>query len=771
VGQGQIELQVIASQLTAGGEVPDVFTGQTQKTSVQGTHGVARQDRELTPAAGSASNQLIAQSLFDGRSPQIHPPPARRSWRKKKSSMTGNTLRRLVLKPWQGIRDFSGLGGDASHLWPRWLVLRAVGLVYVIIFTGIIAESSALIGPNGLLPVPGLLEQARESHATFLEALLLTPSLFWLSGQPWLIEVLEWGGLFAALALVLNFWPRMALFVCWLCLLSFARVWLVFSEPQVDWLMLEVALLCIPFAPAGYRPGLGAHAPPSPLTLFMMRWLLFRVMFGPGVAKLLGGDPHWLNFTALDVLYETAPSPTILGYYDHHLPHAWHVVEWGLTFVAELAAPLLAVFAGRRGRWFALATWIALQAGIQLTCNYGWLNTASIGLGLLLLDDQMLARLAGFFRRPAINRLFAVPAVLTAVAARPGWRRYALGAALWTHFCLSIVVFFDHEYIPKPIRAFGSVNAFKLYARFDPLHLVTEFVGSNDGGRTWRPYEFRYFPQRLDRMSPFMAPRFPRFEASLQILIATRDEPSPIYGIVAGHLLAQNPEVLRLFRQDPFPDRPPQMIRMPTYNYTFTDWATYRATGEFWQRRYLGEYLPMVYVNQQEQITRAVSELEETRIMAGHGNPSAQNRLGLLYVTGELGLDEDRAQAELWLRRAADQGLVDAQYNLAVLLAGDEVGPDRRQEAAQWCRLAAEQGMANAQDMLGIMFFRGEGMPKDPAEALAWFQTAVQYGHPEAAGRAELVKSMLGPAAVFAAESRCRAICAGIEQRRKILTK
>jgi len=161
-------------------------------------------------------------------------------------------------------------------------------------------------------------------------------------------------GLLAAVALVLNLWSRMALFICWLTLLSFARVWLVFSEPQVDWLMLEVALLSIPFAPAGFRPGLGARSPPATITLFMMRWLLFRVMFGPGLAKLIGGDPHWLNFTAMDVLYETAPCPTILGYLDHQLPHAWHVVEWGLTFVAEIAAPLLAVFGGRRGRWIAL---------------------------------------------------------------------------------------------------------------------------------------------------------------------------------------------------------------------------------------------------------------------------------------------------------------------------------------------------------------------------------------------------------------------------------
>ena len=103
-----------------------------------------------------------------------------------------------------------------------------------------------------------------------------------------------------------------------------------------------------------------------------------------------------------------------------------------------------------------------------------------------------------------------------------------------------------------------------------------------------------------------------------------------------------------------------------------------------------------------------------------------------------------------------------------MLLAGAEGEPDKLPEAAQWCRRAAEQGMVNAMDMLGIMLFRGEAMPRDPAEALAWFQAAVQYGHPEAAGRADLVKSFLDPSAVFAAEQRSRAICAGIEQRKKV---
>ena len=164
----------------------------------------------------------------------------------------------------------------------------------------------------------------------------------------------------------------------------------MFSPTIIDQLLLETALLCIFFAPAGLRPGLGSKSPPRAIATFMLRWLLFRIMFGSGLIKVFAGDSHWRDLTALDVMYETSPSPTILGYFDAHLPHAYHVFEIALTLTAELVAPVVAVFGGRRGRWFALGSWVLLQGGIQLTGNFGWLNTAAIALGCLLLDDQML---------------------------------------------------------------------------------------------------------------------------------------------------------------------------------------------------------------------------------------------------------------------------------------------------------------------------------------------------------------------------------------------
>ena len=672
---------------------------------------------------------------------------------------------RTVKMVWENARAFAGLDAASTFLWPRWIVLRAVGLVFAVIFAGILHEGNALIGPDGLLPTGKLLEQARSEHPGWPEAILRTPTLFWLGGGPAMVPVLQWAGMFAAISLVFNFWPRLALFICWICLLSFARVWRVFSEPQVDWLMLEVALLSIPFAPAGLRPGLGADRPPSALTLFMMRWLLIRVMLGPGLAKFLSGESRWRDLSALGHLYETAPCPTVLAYFDHHLPAAWHAFEWGLTFAAEIGAPLLAIFGGNRCRWAALGLWFSLQTGIQLTCNFGWLNSASIGLGFLLLDDRMLAAARDRLQGRWIRRWFHVPAVSPPVATL--WRPLPLAAALWTHFAFSLLVYASPAAVPWVVHAFGSVNSYRLYSRFDSAHIVTEFVGSNDGGRTWRPYEFRHFPQHLDRMSPFVAPHFPRFEASLQILVATREEPSAIYGVVAGHLLRKNPEVTRLFKDDPFADRPPRMIRMPKYQYRFTDLETLRATGNYWRRDYLGEYLPMLYLNEAGEISQIGSVLEETRLLAGFGNPEAQSRLGVWHAGGREGLVRDSAQAAKWFRKAAEQGLAEGQFNLAVLLTNGDGVSRNPTEAAAWCRRAAEQGFVDAQFMLGVKLARGEGLPRDTVESTAWLQVAAWNGHAEAARRLALSREALMPATEAAVQKRAKELADGIRDPRK----
>lgn len=508
----------------------------------------------------------------------------------------------LLQAAWRQLRTFYGFNPEASLLWPRWLVLRGVGLVYVIIFAGILQEGPGLVGPHGLARIAEYCDYARQVVPDPWVRALRMPSLLLLNSSPTMVTTLQWAGLTAATALLLNLWPRLALFACWVILLSFVSVWREFSITLNDPLMLETALLCIPFAPAGLRPGLGAASPPRPVAVLMMRWLLVRIMLTAGLVKLLGNDAGWREFTFMERFYETSPAPTVLGYHAFHLPHAYHVLEILFTFAAELVAPLLAMFGGRRGRAIALATWVVFELGIQLTGNFAWLNTASIALGLLLLDDQMIAaglrwlRLGRWAERLAAARPVTSPA---------NWRTVTVAALLWLHFALTLwypAIFLRGQRatgLPDPhteplqflFRDFRSANCYSLYASTPPVRDDIEFAGSNDGGVTWRPYPFRYKPQREDRMAPFLAPRFGRFEASLQLVLDAH-QPVGLITDVARELVQGNPDVLGLFASNPFPTIPPTMVRMIVYRYTYTDLKTHRETGRYWRKEYVGDYAP-----------------------------------------------------------------------------------------------------------------------------------------------------------------------------------
>lgn len=56
----------------------------------------------------------------------------------------------------------------------------------------------------------------------------------------------------------------------------------------------------------------------------------------------------------------------------------------------------------------------------------------------------------------------------------------------------------------------------------------------------------------------------------------------------------------------------------------------------------------------------------DLRSLAEHGDPVAQNTLGLKYYAG-LGVKQSDAEAVKWFRKAAEQGYADAQYNLGVM--------------------------------------------------------------------------------------------------------
>ena len=130
-------------------------------------------------------------------------------------------------------------------------------------------------------------------------------------------------------------------------------------------------------------------------------------------------------------------------------------------------------------------------------------------------------------------------------------------------------------------------------------------------------------------------------------------------------------------------------------------------------------------------IRPAAAGVTALRASAEQGNVDAQFNLGVMYATGE-GVPQDYVEAGAWYRLAAEQGDAIAQFNLGVMYAEGYGVPQDAAEAVAWYRLAAERGAHDAQTNLGGMYAEGRGVSQDAAEAVAWFRLAAEQGDADA---------------------------------------
>lgn len=141
------------------------------------------------------------------------------------------------------------------------------------------------------------------------------------------------------------------------------------------------------------------------------------------------------------------------------------------------------------------------------------------------------------------------------------------------------------------LSPFRIANPYGLFAVMTRARYEIEFQGSNDG-ENWTPYPFRYKPQALDAGGGIYAPYQPRFEWNLWFASLGSPAHNPWVKDTAEALLAGSPDVLRLFRADPFGGRPPRFVRAQRWQYFYTSPEEHRATGDFWRRADRGLYVP-----------------------------------------------------------------------------------------------------------------------------------------------------------------------------------
>jgi lipase maturation factor 1 len=476
-----------------------------------------------------------------------------------------------------------------SYELTRALFLRVLGLVSACAFASIWVQADGLIGSRGITPLRELLPFAISRLGP--EAYWRLPTLLWIDCSDATLHFLCALGFALGMALAIAARrPAFILALVWILYLSLASVGDVFLSYQWDTLLLETCFFSV---------GLAASAhPPRRIALFLLRWLLFRLLFLSGMVKLLSGDESWRDLSALTYHYWTQPLPTWTSAYVNDLPVLVHQFTCAATLAIELVAPL-GIFGPRRVRLVSCAAIVLLQLAIALTGNYGFFNLLTLALCIPLLDDRALRtlvpatlrqRLAAFASSPAIapqpQRARVATTLLAAIlfALTSGEALERLGAGFLIPSRAE-----DLLSALAPLRTFNSYGLFAVMTKDRPEILIE---GSADG-LSWRPYEFRFKPGALDRRPRFTTPHMPRLDWQMWFAALGSCEREAWLHAFFRRLLEGDPIVLDLLATNPFPEAPPRYLRSTLWQYHFSP-STDRHHGAWWTRERVGPYCPTV---------------------------------------------------------------------------------------------------------------------------------------------------------------------------------
>ncbi len=523
-----------------------------------------------------------------------------------------------------------------TYFWARRWFLRMLGLIYLIAFVSLWVQVDGLVGSNGMSPVSQFLPAVRQQVGS--DAYFLLPTLCWFDSSNTFLHFLCGGGVVLSLLLIFGVAPAVPLALLFIFYLSLTIGGQVFFNFQWDVLLLEAGFLSIFLAPWRlwprdllWRPGPSALArlrrdkaipttattpvtasPVSRAGLFLLKFLLFKLMLMSGVVKLTSGDDswgwvnhsfHWSALTALDYHYWSQPLPTIFSWWADKTPEWFKHFSVAFCLVVEIIAPFF-IWAPRRPRLVAAGLMIFLQMVIALTGNYCFFNLLTIALCFLLIDDSVV----GTDRR----------AVRPRVAGAPGGRalpdrlcQYAAIAVIVVTFPINAwLIFSAFKPQSRPpgrlanfyeqLEAFRIVNGYGLFRVMtkDRSEIVIE--GSADG-INWAPYEFKWKPGDVKRAPGWCAPHQPRLDWQMWFAALETPEQNPwLIGLIV-RLLEGSRDVTALLAHNPFPDKPPNYIRAMFYRYRFTNSEEHRQTGAWWKRQELREYLPTISRDQLRQ--------------------------------------------------------------------------------------------------------------------------------------------------------------------------
>jgi Lipase maturation factor len=463
---------------------------------------------------------------------------------------------------------------EAPDYWlTRWFLERAIAAIYVVAFLVAVNQFPALLGENGLLPAPRFL-----AVASFREV----PSIFHWRYSDGLLRITGWTGILIAAALIVGLpqagpvWlPMLAWLLLWVLYLSIVNIGQTFYSFGWESLLLEAGFLAIFLGSATIAPPIS--------TIWLLRWLLFRVEFGAGLIKIRH-DPCWRDLTCLYYHHETQPMPNPLSWYFHRAPKPIHRLEVLGNHFGQLIVPF-ALFAPQPFAGAAGLIMVVHQVWLVLSGNFAWLNWVTIAIAIAAFDDGQLQRL--------------LPVTHATLEPWPGWYTAVVLAAT--------VVLLVLSYWPaRNLLSRGQLMNFT----YNPFHLVNSYgafgnitrerrevavEGTLDAeitaATTWQEYEFKGKPGDPRRCPPQVAPYHLRLDWLMWFAAMSPAFGEPWFLPFLIRLLENDGPTLRLLKRNPFTESPPAFVRASIYRYRFSTWRERNTSGAWWVRERVGVYL------------------------------------------------------------------------------------------------------------------------------------------------------------------------------------
>ena len=519
-------------------------------------------------------------------------------------------------------------------------MLRGMGAVYLFAFMAAYQQNRALIGSAGLSPAREHLSRIEE--ATPWDSFLAHPAVWWfwpLTDDR--LDAVALAGVALSTLVCFGMCSSVVMLVLWLLYFSIVTAAEGSTFYSYGWesQILETGFLSMLLCElTPWR--LGRTHPPSLPTLWLFRWLMFRISIGAGLIKVRG-DSCWTQRRCLWYHFETQPIPSPLSFAFHFLPRPLLSAAIDLDLFVQLYSIGLVLVPGFGPlRWLRRAGG-AIQAlfmvNIALSGNLSMLNHLTLLPALACLDDACWPQwmhptppkvVTGRHRPSAAHASPWTPgriargavdlAVVATIAAlswpvvanllQLGGRRQVMNSS------------FGSFRLVNTYGAFGSVGE----ARYEPI------ISVSTDGRTWTELDFPCKPGSLTRRPCFCAPYHYRLDWNIWFLGfkphagMLRQREAWLYTFLA-QLLTADPLALSLLDSSArslFPPSPPpsppatahpsrrptpgfQYAKVDMYHYTMSAplWELARPwlegkTVTWWKREYEEPLIPVVTLHQ-----------------------------------------------------------------------------------------------------------------------------------------------------------------------------